>query len=166
MVATVKLNIDPQVKKELKELAAFKDKDHYKKTLKDQVTNQPAEVQDGRYAALDGMIHSKNHKGYLFWRPMLPSSLENKVIKFVHLSLGHAGSEKCIVEIAHIFYVKNFGRKARKILSCCDVCQRVKHSNRSYEIESRIHLPKKPGNLCALDFYAQLPAGRGGVGTF
>jgi len=93
----------------------------------------------------------------------LPSSLENKVIKFVHLSLGHAGSEKCIVEIAHTFYVKNFGRKARKILSCCDVCQRVKHPNRSYEIESRIHLPKKPGNLCAQDFYAQFPAGRGGV---
>jgi hypothetical protein len=45
MVATVKLNIDPQVKKELKELAAFQDKDPYIKTLKDQVTNQSAEVQ-------------------------------------------------------------------------------------------------------------------------
>jgi len=56
---------------------------------------------------------------------MLPSSLENKVIEFVHLSLGHAGSEKCIVEIAHTFYVKNIGRKLRNILSCCDVCQRV-----------------------------------------
>jgi hypothetical protein len=48
MVATIKLNIDPQVKKELKELAAFQDKDPYIKTFKDQVTNQPAEVQDGR----------------------------------------------------------------------------------------------------------------------
>jgi len=126
MSATVKLNIDPQVKKELKELATFQDKDPYIKTLKDRVTNQPAEVQDGRYAVLDGVIHCKNHKGYLFWRPMLLSSLENKVIKFVHLSLGHAGSEKCIAEIARTFYVKNFGRKARKILFCCDVCQRVK----------------------------------------
>jgi len=48
-------------------------------------------------------------------------------------------------------------------LSCCDVCQRVKHPNRSYETESRSHLPKKPGELCALNFYGQLPVGRGGV---
>jgi len=131
--------------------------------LKDELTNQPAEVQGRRYAFLDDVIHCKNHKGYSFWRPMLPSSLENKVIKFVHLSLGHAGSEKCIAEIAHTFYVKNLCRKVRKVLSCCDVCQRVKYPNRSYEIESRSHLPKKPGDPCALDFYGQLPVGRGGV---
>ena len=35
--------------------------------------------------------------------------------------------------------------------------------NRSYDIESRSHLPKKPGDLCALDFYGQVPVGRGGV---
>ena len=131
--------------------------------MKDHVTNQSAEVQGGRYAILDGVIHCKNHKGYSFWRPMLPFNLENKVVKFVHLSLGHAGSEKCIAEIAHTFYVKNLGRKVRKILSCCDVCQQVKHPNRSYETESRSHLPKKPGDLCALDFYGQLPVGRGTV---
>jgi hypothetical protein len=48
MVATIKLNIDPHVKKEVKELATFQDKDPYVKTLKDQVTKQPDEVQDGR----------------------------------------------------------------------------------------------------------------------
>jgi hypothetical protein len=39
MVATIKLNVDSQVKKELKELAAFQDKYPYIKTLKDHVTN-------------------------------------------------------------------------------------------------------------------------------
>jgi hypothetical protein len=99
------------------------------------------------------VIHCENHKGYSLWRPMLPSSLENKVITFVHLSLGHAGSEKCIAEIAHTFNIKNICRKLRKILSYCDVCQRVKHPNRSYETENRSNLPKKTGDLCALDFY-------------
>jgi len=93
---------------------------------------------------------------------MLPSSLENNVIKFVHFSLGHTGSEKSIAEVAQTFNIKNLSRKVRKILSC-DVCQQVKHSNRSYETESRSHLPKKPGDICALDFYCQLPVGRGGV---
>jgi len=56
--------------------------------LKDQVTNKSAEVQDGRYAILDGVIQCKNQKGYSFWRPMLPSSLENKVIKICTSFLG------------------------------------------------------------------------------
>ena len=73
----------------------------------------------------------------------MPSSLENKVIKFVHLSLGHARSEKFIVGIAYTFYVKNLGRKVRKILSYCDICQHVKYPNRSYEIEIRSPLPRK-----------------------
>jgi hypothetical protein len=63
----------------------------------------------------------------------------------------------------HTFYVKNLCRKVRKGLSCCDVCQRVKHPNSSHETESRSHLPKKPGDTCALDLYGQLPVGRGGV---
>ena len=48
-------------------------------------------------------------------------------------------------------------------MSCSDVCQRVKHPNSSYEIESRSHVPKRPGDLCNLDFYGHLPVGRGGV---
>ena len=85
-----------------------------------------------------------------------------KVIKLVHLSLGRAGSEKCVAEIAHTFNIKNLGRKVRKI-SSCDVCQRVKHPHWAYEIESRRHLPEKPEDLSALDFYGQLPVWRGGV---
>ena len=49
-------------------------------------------------------------------------------------------------------------------MSFCDVCQSVKHPNRSYEFESRSHLPKKPWDLCTLDFYGQLPVGHSNVG--
>jgi predicted alternative tryptophan synthase beta-subunit len=97
---------------------------------------------------------------------MLPSSLENKVIKCVLLSLGHAGSEKYIAAIAHAFYVKKLGRKVRKILSCGDICQRVKHANRSYEIESRIHLPKIQGTYAPWIFMASFLLGAAVYGTF
>ena len=92
--------------------------------------------------------------------------LQNKVIKFVHFSLGHAGSEKCIAEIAHAFYVKNLGRKVRKILSCCDVCQSVKHRNRSYEIERGSHLPESQGNYAPWIFMASSQLGVAVYGTF
>jgi hypothetical protein len=37
-----------------------------------------------------------------------------------------------------------------------DICQRVKHPNRAYEIEPRSHLPTKPGELISLDLSAVL----------
>ena len=166
MVTTIKLNIDPQVKKELRELADFQDKDSNNKTLKDQVTNQPAEVQEGRYAVVDGVIHCKNHKGYLFLRPMLSSSLENKVIKFVHLSLGHAGSEKCIAEIAHTFYVKNLGKKVMKILSCCDVCQRVNNQTGLKKLRAEAIYQKSQGTYAPWIFMTSSQLGTAVYGTF
>ena len=106
MVAAIGLNIDSQVMKELKDLAAYQDNDPHIKNLKDQVTNQIVEVHDWRCAVVDGVIHCENHEGYSVWRQMLPSSLQNKVVTFVHLSLGHAGSEKCIAGMAPLLCKK------------------------------------------------------------
>ncbi|PNF28365.1 hypothetical protein B7P43_G17307 [Cryptotermes secundus] len=65
-------------------------------------------------------------------------------------------------QISHSFCLKNLGRKVRRVVAHCDICQRVKHPNRAYEIESRSHLPTKPGELVTLDLYGPLPIGRGG----
>jgi hypothetical protein len=61
------------------------------------------------------------------------------------------------------FYICNLGRKTRRLIATCDICQRVKHPNRSTETEERSHLPEQPADLCAIDIYGSLPAGRGGV---
>jgi transposase InsO family protein len=93
----------------------------------------------------------------------MPAELEEEVIKFTHVSLGHQGTEKCMAQIAQTFYIQSLGQKVRKLISRCDICQRVKHPNRSYATESRSHLPSEAGVLCATDLYGPLPIGRGGV---
>jgi len=66
-------------------------------------------------------------------------------------------------QISHTFHVKNLGRKVRRLISRCDICQMVKHPNRRFETESRIHMPNAAEELCAVDLYGPLPTGRGGV---
>jgi hypothetical protein len=65
--------------------------------------------------------------------------------------------------ISYTFHVKNLGHKVRRLISRCDVCEMVKHPNRRFETESRIHMPKAAGELRAVDLYGPLPTGRGGV---
>jgi len=94
---------------------------------------------------------------------MLPECLEQKVMLFVHTSLGHLGSDKCYAEIEGVFHFRGLGRKLRKFIATCDLCQRTKHMNRAYYVAERHHLPQRPGELCAVDLYGNLPTSRSNV---
>ena len=94
---------------------------------------------------------------------MVPSQLEHRVIRYVHTLLGHQGTDKCMLQIEQSFHLKSLGRKVRKYVAHCDICQRAKHPNRAYEIEKLSHLPKKPGELLSVDLYGPLPTARGSV---
>ena len=66
------------------------------------------------------------------WKAMLPSCLEQKVIEYAHSSLVHLGVDKCMNQIGQSLRVKNLGRKIRKFIACCELCQRAKHPTQSY----------------------------------
>jgi hypothetical protein len=105
----------------------------------------------------------KECKNYPYWRAVLPDELEGPIIKYTHESLGHQGTAKCVAQISRSFYMRNVGRKVRRYLAGCDLCQKVKNPNRSYVTEWRSHLPTEPGMLCATDLFGPLPTGRGGA---
>jgi hypothetical protein len=90
-------------------------------------------------------------------------ALEDKIINYVHLSNGHAGSDKCVRIINGVFRLKSLGRKVRKLLAVSETCQKVKHPNWKYDVESRPHLPERKGQVVSVDFYGPVPQGRGGV---
>jgi hypothetical protein len=97
------------------------------------------------------VLYCKDKCTYPYWRVMLPRSLEYQVTECVHNVLGHQGTKKCMYHILPSFYLRNLGRKIRKFIPHCDVCQRVKHPNRAHEIEKLSHLLKEPGELMTLD---------------
>jgi hypothetical protein len=94
---------------------------------------------------------------------MLPECLEQKVMKFVHTSLGHLGSDKCYAEIKDIFHFRNLGRKLRKFIAACDLYQITKHMDTAYGVTEKHNLPTSPGELCAVDLYESLPTLRGNI---
>jgi hypothetical protein len=94
---------------------------------------------------------------------MLSKELEIPIFEYVHQSLGHLGTDKCLHQILAMFCIKNLGRKLRKFIASCDTCQKVKHPNRAIKVEPLSHLPKSPGDLVAVDLYGPLPTDRSGV---
>jgi hypothetical protein len=85
------------------------------------------------------------------------------VIKFVHTLSRDQGTDKFISQVKHFFYLRNLGRKVRTSVLRCDICQGVKHPNRSHEVEARSHLPGKHGELLSIDLYGPLPIGCAGI---
>ena len=85
-----------------------------------------------------------------------------KIYEVVHTSLGHLGSDKRYVEIKGTFNFRNLGRKLRKLIAACDLCQRTKHMNRAYDV-TEIHHPRNVQENCVVDLHGSLPTSRGNV---
>lgn len=162
MVTKIQVYEDKTLRKELQKLAILQDADERIAAIKGKVMSHSSTVKD-RYNLQENVLYSRDDKTQHRWRVLLPDNLESRIFKYVHLSLGHVGVDKCLEEIKCCFHVRNLGRKLRKFIACCDVCQKTKHPNRSVDIEEKHHLPKKPGDVCALDIYGRLPTSRGGV---
>jgi hypothetical protein len=162
MIATINLGLDPSIKKDVKNLATLQDEDAELRTIRRKV-KEGDESLTNRFLIHEGLLYIKDSKEGPHWKVCVPRELEEKVIKYVHLSSGHAGSDKCIRVINGVFHLKNLGRKTRKLLALCETCQKVKHPNWKYDTESRPHLPVRKGQLVSVDFYGPLPQGRGGV---
>lgn len=161
-VAKVDLKIDKGILKQLKKLPKLQQGNPNLQTIKEEIQTNPAKVH-AKYSLKNGIVCTKDHNKHKYWRIMLPKELEAPIFKYVHQSLGHSGTDKCLHQISEMFYIRNLGRKLRKFVASCDTCQKVKHPNKAIKVELLSHLPKNPGDLTAVDFYGPLPAGRGGM---
>jgi hypothetical protein len=115
-----------------------------------------------KYVINSDILYCEGDKEGQNWKAVLLECLEQKVMKFVHTSLGHLRSDKCYAEIKDTFYFRNLGRKLRKFITACDLCQQAKHMNRAYDVAER-HLPKRPGEMCAFNLFGSLPTLWGNV---
>jgi hypothetical protein len=161
MVHAIDLKIDKSIKKEFRDLAIIQDTDPRLQAIKERVKIDP--TVGTKHRVDNGVLYCQVDREGQEWRIMLPECLEQRVIKCVHTSLGHLGSDKSYAEITGTFYCRNLGRKLRKFIAACDICQRSKHLNKAYDVIEKHHVPKHPGELCAVDLYGGLPTSRGNV---
>ena len=162
MVHHIPFYKDKNFKKELKALAELQDTDVKLASIKKRVIKcQPTD--QTQFVLQDNVLYCRGEKTEQRYKAMLPSCLEQKIFKFIHFTLGHSGVDTRMEEIKYMFHVRNPGRKLRKYIAHCDLCQRCKHPNRSFTVEEKHHLPEKPGDICAIDIYGSLPTSRRGV---
>jgi hypothetical protein len=108
-VAKVDLKIDKEVLKQLKELPKLQQEDPSLQKFREEIQANP--VKDNKkYLIQQGILCFKDQNKYQYWRIMLPKELEIPIFKYVHQSLGHLGTNKCLHQISAMFYIKNLGR--------------------------------------------------------
>ena len=93
----------------------------------------------------------------------LPFELLDQIVLYLHQELGHAGTGKTYSVLQCYFYRKNLYKEVKRIVRCCDLCQKSKYPNRNFSGPMNPIIPEGIGALVAVDFFGPLPASTFGV---
>ena len=74
---------------------------------------------------------------------------------FVYTALGHLRSDQFYAEIKGTFHLRNLGRKLRKFIAACELCQRTEHMNRANDVAENITSRNVQEN-CVLFIYMEV----------
>jgi len=110
------------------------------------------------------------HKGILFsvernnkYRAMVPSVMNQQLIKKPHEHFGHAGTYKTYEVLRHNYQLKNMYRIIKCIVKSCDLCQRSKINNQLSRGPTLSNIPEGPRHTVSLDLMGPLSKGQFGA---
>lgn len=115
------------------------------------------------YCVHHGVLFRRAGLNDMSWLICVPKVWVERIIRHVHESTGHFGSQKVIWLLRSTYYWQNLARTVRKIISGCVLCQKTKFANRNWEGPWEAIVPEGPLDLVAVDLYGPLPRSRGGV---
>ena len=110
----------------------------------------------------DGILYKLVGRDNKRWLACIPSSIEDDMLQTYHESLGHSDADSLCLTIGQDFYIKKVGRKARQLVSSCELCQKAKPMNIKYDIELGSILRDKPNQLICVDTHGPMPTSRFG----
>nr|CAI5868788.1 unnamed protein product [Callosobruchus analis] len=111
------------------------------------------------------------HEGLLFkkgddlnpgYKLCTPQKQVQALVLAYHNDCGHYGKAKVLQHMKSTFYWPRMQHDIRRIVACCDLCQKVKPSNISKGLLHSV-LPTCPGELVCTDLIGPLPPSRGGT---
>jgi hypothetical protein len=164
IIARIDLGLDVSIRRDIRNLASIQERDPNLQEIR-RLVKEGCENLKGRLLIHKNLLYTVDMRGGTPWKVVIPRELEEKLITYVHLEKGHAGTDKCVRSINAMFHLKNLGRNTRKLLALCEVRRKVMFPNLKYDVENRPHLPERKGQLVSVDFYGPVPQGRGGSGT-
>lgn len=139
---------------ELKYIRKLQDQDRDLANLKDEDKEY--------YCVNDGVLFHKN-KNEIRYRVVIPVQLQKELIELTHERSGHMGSYKTLKALEKLYYWRGMSKDVKKLVSTCDLCQRVKSLTYSMEGAFMHVKSERPGEMVAIDFFGELPMSTGGV---
>ena len=91
------------------------------------------------------------------WKIFVLTSIDEEIIMAVHRSMGHSGAESVSLTLRDHVYIKHLAKKARRLIACCDLCQKGKPINVKYYLDPQTILRNKPNELIAVDTHGPKP---------
>lgn len=127
------------------------------KIKEDDVRYEGLAAKQNNFRLVDNMLYARAGKGDNDFKLWMPSSMREKLTRFVHTKYGHFGAKKIERMIKEICYWKNMGKEIRKLLARCSLCQFTKYPNRNFAGEMHNIIPSGKNKLFAADLYGPLP---------
>lgn len=161
IIAKLNVGINYELRKQFKQLPKLQKVDLKLGPIWFDVSNNVGDHQN--YNMFNEILFFRMKDKPGIWKLCVPQTLISTVIVSIHEEIGHFGAKKCLMVLLENFHFGNMARLTRKLIACCDLCQRTKHSNKvSHGVYQPI-IPYNIGQLVATDIYGPLPTGSGGV---
>lgn len=149
---------DHTLKKILKNLEKLQLEDEYCSKI---MKNIKTRIANGFEIYEHVLFHSeKRNENY---RIVMPMSITNKLVAYVHSKLGHPGVFKTFTYVKRFYYWKTMHRQIKQFVLSCDLCQIVKYISVAMEGSYNQVASNHPSDLVTVDYYGPLPRARGNV---
>jgi hypothetical protein len=115
----------------------------------------------------DNLLYYK--QGEDDFRLCIPDSVQDRVLRDLHdseLGGGHLGAAKLAHAISKRFYWSGIHEAAKRWVSTCDICHRIKPNNGlPYGLTMPLPIPGDRGERINIDFITKMPASENGNDT-
>jgi hypothetical protein len=117
----------------------------------------------------DSLLFYKQGEDRDDFRLCIPDTVQQRVLRDLHdseLGGGHLGASKLAYAVSKRFYWKGIHDSAKRWVSTCDICHRIKPNNAlPYGLTMPLPIPGERGDRINIDFITKMPASEKGNDT-
>lgn len=111
----------------------------------------------------NGLLFRRDPKVRNEWVLYIPKDAQRRVMHLVHDEGGHPGVYKTTEMLKSLVYWRGLSRDVKRYVKTCDLCQKCKFPNLTYQAQYQSIIPEMTGDLVMVDLYGPLVKSRGGL---
>lgn len=122
------------------------------------IVNKPDFLQ--QFKIFKNVLFYQPSRRFNVWKIYIPESLIDLIISECHERYSHFGVNKIFAILNDVIYFKNLRKHVQKIVSSCDVCQRIKHNRFDPSGPLKSIIPRQKLETLSADIFGPIPRSR------